>query len=86
MQVWINGKARELADGARVRIGNARGALTLSAMRFDGLLPGVLAVEGISPSAAFPEGIGINALVAAEPVAPAGGVAFHDTAVWLRPA
>lgn len=75
-----------IADGARVRIGNARGAVTLSAMRFDGLLPGVLAVEGISPSADFPEGIGINALVAAEPVAPAGGVAFHDTAVWLRPA
>ena len=31
-----------IEDGARVRIGNARGALTLSAMRFDGLLPGVL--------------------------------------------
>ncbi|MFC7690231.1 molybdopterin-dependent oxidoreductase [Paeniroseomonas aquatica] len=75
-----------IADGARVRIGNARGALTLTAMRFDGLLTGVLAVEGISPSADFPEGIGINALVGADPVAPAGGVAFHDIAVWLRPA
>jgi anaerobic selenocysteine-containing dehydrogenase len=75
-----------IADGARVQIGNARGALTLVAMRFDGVLPGVLAVEGISPSADFPEGIGVNALVGADPVAPAGGVAFHDIAVWLRPA
>ena len=73
-----------IADGAMVRIGNARGALTLRAMRFDGLLTGVLAVEGISPSADFPEGIGINSLVGADPVAPAGGVAFHDIAVWLR--
>ncbi|MBL6457212.1 molybdopterin oxidoreductase family protein [Belnapia sp. T6] len=75
-----------IADGAPVRIGNARGALTLHAMHFDGVLPGVVAVEGISPSADFPEGIGINALIGAEPVAPAGGVAFHDTAVWVQPA
>jgi anaerobic selenocysteine-containing dehydrogenase len=74
-----------IADGARVRIGNARGALTLRAMRFAGVLPGVLALEGISPSADFPEGIGVNSLVGADPVAPAGGVAFHDIAVWLRP-
>ena len=73
-----------IADGARVRIGNARGSLTLTALRFEGVLPGVLATEGISPSADFPEGIGINALVGADPVAPAGGVAFHDIAVWLR--
>jgi anaerobic selenocysteine-containing dehydrogenase len=75
-----------IADGAMVQIGNARGALTLRAMRFTGLLPGVLALEGISPSADFPEGIGVNSLVGADPVAPAGGVAFHDIAVWLRPA
>jgi len=75
-----------IADGALVRIGNARGSLTLVAMRFDGVLPGVLALEGISPSADFPEGIGVNALVGADPVAPAGGVAFHDIAVWVRPA
>ncbi|WP_149537046.1 molybdopterin-containing oxidoreductase family protein [Siccirubricoccus phaeus] len=75
-----------ITDGATVRIGNARGALTLKAMLFDGVLEGVLALEGISPSADFPEGIGVNALVGADPVAPAGGVAFHDIAVWLRPA
>jgi hypothetical protein len=46
----------------------------------------VLALEGVHPSSAFPEGIGVNALVGADPVAPGGGVAFHDSAVWLRPA
>jgi hypothetical protein len=46
---------------------------------------GVLALEGISPSADFPEGVRVNWLVGADPVAPAGGVAFHDIAVWLRP-
>lgn len=74
-----------VADGAVVRMGNRRGAITLAAMRFDGVLPGVVALEGISPSALFPEGIGVNALVGADPVAPGGGVAFHDTAVWVRP-
>ncbi|RAI59694.1 molybdopterin oxidoreductase family protein [Roseicella frigidaeris] len=75
-----------IADGGRVRIGNARGALTMAAMLFEGVLEGVLALEGIAPSDAFPEGIGVNSLVGADPVAPAGGVAFHDIAVWLRPA
>ena len=32
------------------------------------------------------EGMGINQLVSAEAVGPVGGVAFHDTAVWLKPA
>jgi anaerobic selenocysteine-containing dehydrogenase len=73
-----------LVDGETVRIGNRRGAITLAAKRFAGVQPGVLALEGISPSDLFPEGIGVNALVGADPVPPAGGVAFHDTAVWLR--
>jgi len=43
-------------------------------------------VEGIWPNHAFEEGVGINALVSAEPGAPNGGAVYHDTAVWLRPA
>jgi anaerobic selenocysteine-containing dehydrogenase len=75
-----------VAEGATVRMGNRRGAVTLLAARSDGVRPGVVALEGISPSADFPEGIGVNALVGADPVPPAGGVAFHDTAVWVQPA
>ncbi len=43
---------------------------------------------GISiwPNAAFEEGVGINALTGADPCSPVGGAAFHDTAIWIRPA
>lgn len=73
-----------LADGAMVRMGNRRGAVTLRLNVSDGVRPGVLAQEGIVPSDLFPEGAGINQLVGGDPVPPAGGVAFHDIAVWVR--
>ncbi|MCB1500317.1 MAG: molybdopterin oxidoreductase family protein [Bauldia sp.] len=73
-------------NGARVRIGNARGAVTLHARHFDGLRRGVLVSEGIWPNAAFADGNGINTLTGADPVAPFGGAAFHDNRVWIEPA
>jgi anaerobic selenocysteine-containing dehydrogenase len=75
-----------IADGDPVRIGNGRGSLHLHARRSEGVPPGTLVVEGVWPNGDFEEGIGINLLVGGDPVPPAGGVAFHDTAVWLRPA
>ncbi len=74
-----------LVDGDRVRIGNQRGDVVVHARPFDGLQQGVVVVEGIWPNKAFIEGVGINALTGADPAPPAGGAAFHDTAVWLRP-
>jgi hypothetical protein len=53
---------------------------------FDGLQRGVVVIESIWPNSAFEEGLGVNALVSAEPGPPKGGGTFHDTAVWLRPA
>lgn len=73
-----------LAEGDRVRIGNQRGDVVVHAKPFDGLQQGVVVVEGIWPNKAFIEGVGINALTGADPAPPAGGAAFHDTAVWLR--
>lgn len=75
-----------IADAERVRLGNRRGSVVLHAELFEGLQPGVLVSESIWPNAAFEEGIGINALTGADPGAPEGGAAFHDNAVWLRPA
>ena len=75
-----------LADGDRVELGNGRGAVTVHARRFDGLLPGTVVVEGIWPHADFEGGVGINTLVGDDPIPPYGGGAFHDTAVWMRPA
>jgi anaerobic selenocysteine-containing dehydrogenase len=75
-----------LADGARLRLGNRRSSVVLQARAFDGLQRGVVVVEGIWPNRAYEEGIGINALVSADPGLPNGGAVFHDTAVWVRAA
>ena len=75
-----------IADGARVRLGNRQASIVLNARAFDGLQQGVVVVESIWPNGAFEEGIGVNALVSADPGPPKGGAVFHDTAVWLHPA
>ena len=71
-------------DGDLVRLGNARGDLAIHAEVFDGVQPGVVIVESVWPNGAFMEGIGINLLTGADAPLPAGGAAFHDTAVWIR--
>ena len=73
-------------DGDTVRLGNRRGAVVVHARPFDGLQPGTVVVEGLWRNADFVEGNGINTLTGSDPVLPAGGAAFHDTAVWIRPA
>lgn len=74
-----------IADGHRVELGNARGAVTVHARLFDGLRPGTVVVEGIWPNRDFEGGAGINTLIGDDPIPPFGGGAFHDTAVWMRP-
>jgi hypothetical protein len=69
-----------------VRIGNRLASIVVHAAPFDGLQRGVAVLEGVWPNAAFEEGVGVNALVSAEPGPPFGGAVFHDTAVWVRPA
>ncbi len=75
-----------IADGDRVRIGNDRGSVVLRARLDEQQQPATLVVEGIWPSDAFEEKQAINTLISADPVPPNGGVAFHDTAVWMQPA
>ena len=74
----------EVADGGRVRLGNAQAEVMVDARLFDGVQPGVVVVEGVWPNADFPGGLGINALTSDEPAGPAGGAVFHDTAIWVR--
>ena len=73
-----------IADGARVRMGNERGEITLAAEAFDGVLRGVVIVESISPNDQFEGGEGINTLTSAVQAAPYGGAVFHDNHVWIR--
>lgn len=75
-----------IADGARVEIGNPRGEIVLHAKLSDGAARGVVIAEGIWPNSAHERGEGINILVGADQAAPYGGVGFHDTKVWMRPA
>ena len=79
-------KACGVSSGMRVRLGNRRGSVVVRAALDHGQQPGTLVVEGIWPSETFADGRGINTLTGEDPVPPNGGVAFHDTAVWLRPA
>lgn len=73
-----------LGDGASVRIGNRRGSVSLHLKLTEGLKPGVVIAEGIWPNDAYPDGRGINTLTGADTIAPYGGAAFHDTAIWVR--
>jgi anaerobic selenocysteine-containing dehydrogenase len=73
-----------IADGARVRLGNARGEIVVHARIAAGQQPGVLVVESIWPSDCYEGGIGVNALTSDDPGPPWGGAVFHDTAVWMR--
>lgn len=75
-----------LADGAKVRLGNGRGVVTLHAKAAEGQRRGVLIAEGIWPNTAYEDGCGINTLTGADQPAPAAGGAFHDNRVWLKPA
>ncbi|MBN9670021.1 molybdopterin-containing oxidoreductase family protein [Roseibium aggregatum] len=86
-EVWLRPEEAArygIEDGAKVRMGNRRGAVTLHARLVATVAPGTVISEGLWPNEAFEDGRGINTLTGADPVAPYGGVAYHDTAVWLR--
>jgi len=74
-----------VSDGGLARVGNRLADILLHARLFDGMQPGVVVIESIWPNGAFIEGLGVNALVSAEPGKPNGGAIFHDTAVWIKP-
>lgn len=78
--------ALNIEEGAEVLIGNDLGQVFVKASSFDGLQPNTVIVEGIWPNQYFKKGIGINALVSADRIIPSGGAAFHDTAIWIKPA
>jgi anaerobic selenocysteine-containing dehydrogenase len=77
-------RARAIADGDYVVLGNTRGKVRLHAKLFDGVRRGVLIAESIWPNSAYEDGCGINSLTGADPIAPYGGAAFHDNKVWIR--
>ncbi|MDP6476174.1 MAG: molybdopterin oxidoreductase family protein [Alphaproteobacteria bacterium] len=80
-------EAMGIAAGARLRVGNGQGEITVPArIAENGQRPGVVVIESIWPNTAFENGLGVNTLTSADAAAPVGGAVFHDTAVWIRPA
>jgi len=75
-----------LVDGDVVRLGNARGEVVVHVKARAGQHPTTIVVESIWPNRYWARGIGINALIGADPSPPNGGAAIHDTAVWMEPA
>ncbi len=73
-----------IEDGELIEIGNHRGEVALHAVLRAGQKRGVVISEGIFPNSAFERGEGINVLVGAESAAPYGGLAVHDTKIWIR--
>ena len=73
-----------LNEGDLVRLGNHRGEVTIEVTPREGQHPDTIVVESIWPNKYWPGGIGINALISADPAPPAGGAAIHDTAVWME--
>ena len=67
-----------------IEIGNNRAKLKIHTEAFDGLLPGVVIVEGVWPNECFIEGLGINSLIGADSPEPFGGAVFHDSAIWIK--
>ena len=79
-------EALGLVDGAKAVVGNRRGQTMLHVKSNAGQQRGTLIAEGLWPNDAHEGGCGINSLTGADQPAPAGGGAFHDNAVWIRPA
>jgi anaerobic selenocysteine-containing dehydrogenase len=75
-----------LSDGDKVKLGSARGQVTLHAKAHDGQRRGVLISESLWPNDAFEDGCGINTLTGSDQPAPAGGGSYHDNRVWMRKA
>ncbi|MBV2142736.1 molybdopterin oxidoreductase family protein [Falsochrobactrum sp. TDYN1] len=73
-----------IVDGAQIEIGNHRGEVLLHACIRAGHKRGVVISEGIFPNSAFKRGEGINVLTSADAPAPYGGLAVHDTKIWIR--
>ena len=73
-----------IKEGDKIRVGNKQGSVVIHATLFDGIQSQVVVAESVWPNNAFEEGVGINALISADPGAPNGGAVFHDTAVWIK--
>ena len=75
-----------LEEGALARVTSRTGSIRI-VVEADLQVPsGVAVAESIWSCSDHPDGMGINTLVSDVPPGPAGGAAFHDTAISVTPA
>ena len=72
-------------QGNCISIGNEKGSIEFRVNVLRSSKPGVIIAEGVWPDNYYRERVGINLLIDSTAIAPNGGVAFHDTAVWVKP-
>ncbi|MBF0418631.1 MAG: molybdopterin-dependent oxidoreductase [Magnetococcales bacterium] len=83
-RLWIHPEdaaSRGIGEGDWVRVANERGQVTLKAKLTERVRPGLTVCPGMSRGEMFAEGVSLNCLTSAEPVAPDGGACFHDNRV-----
>lgn len=83
-ELWlhpVDATARGIASGDKVKVFNDLGTLTMTARVTGEVRAGVCLCESNHGAGAFPEGMPLNLLSHAGPVAPDGGPAFHDNRV-----
>jgi anaerobic selenocysteine-containing dehydrogenase len=78
-------RARGLADGDRVRVGNERGSFE-ARLTVGGARPGVAATTKGHWPKLLAGGTNVNATTEERDADLGGGAVFHDCAVWVRPA
>ena len=74
-----------ISHGNCISIGNEKGSIEFRVNVLRSSKPGVIIAEGVWPDNYYRERVGINLLIDSTAIAPNGGVAFHDTAVWVKP-
>ncbi|MBF0123745.1 MAG: molybdopterin-dependent oxidoreductase [Magnetococcales bacterium] len=85
--LWLHPEdatARGIGAESQVTVYNDQASLTMAVRITTDVTVGLCLCEAGYLAEDFPEGLPINALTHASPVAPAGGAAFHDNCVEVR--
>ena len=77
-------RVRQIGDGARVRVWNELGSVTLTAEVTEDIIPGTVLAPGVWWTKFSPDGRNINQIVSAQETDMGAGATFYDTRVWVE--
>jgi anaerobic selenocysteine-containing dehydrogenase len=79
----VDAAARQIADGATVRVWNELGEVVLAARVTENLVPGTVLAPGIWWASHSPDGRNVNQIVAQDEADMGGGACFYDAQVFV---